>query len=169
MRIKFITIIVLVLSLLTITVASASAPRHHVSVSGKWVGDDGSIETWGLHVQLDKDGVAKGQGEIHIWGNPDLGDLLLHFDANCLAVEGNTAWMGLVLTKISNPIFPLGTDFTLQVQDNGEGVNAEPDLQSSVLPTDILPEYGLGENCEDMGDLFSLGIFDFTIGNIQVR
>ena len=169
MRIKSITLIVLLLTLLTITVASASAPRHHVSVSGKWVGDDGSIETWGLHVQHDKDGVAKGQGEIHVWGSPDLGDLLMHFEANCLAVDGNTAWMGLVLTKISNPIFPLGSDFTLQVQDNGEGVNSEPDLQSSVIPTEILPDYGFGENCEDMGDLFYFGIWEFTIGNIQVK
>jgi hypothetical protein len=164
MRTKFLFIFVLAITLLTSSVASANRPVHQVSGGGKFSYEDG-FETYGFVIQVDSEGIVSGQGELHVQGST-----LVHFEANCLAVDGNTAWLGGVITRTNNPdLLPVGFDITWQLRDNGEGANAEPDLQSWTMATVALPFFGLGEDCNDQGDLFSFGTFPWYEGNIQVK
>ena len=165
MRTKGTILVVLMLSMLLAGIVSAGAPIHQVSGGGRFVLEDGSFETYGFVVQVDAAGVVSGQGEFHIHDG-----LSAHFEANCLAVEGGTSWIGGVVTRSDDPSFaPVGLEFTWQLQDNGEGANADPDLQSFLLPNYLLPVFGLGNDCHDKGPLFALGIFEWQDGNIQVR
>ena len=165
MRTKILLALVLVLTLLGTTVVSAGAPVHQVSAGGKWEFEGGIDETYGFVTQVDRDGVASGQGEFHVQGQ-----LMIHFEVNCLSVDGNTAWLGGVVTRSNDLVnIPVGLDFTWQLQDNGEGKNAAPDLQSFVIPTFELTLLGLGTNCKDQGDLFALAEFEWHNGNFQIR
>lgn len=171
MRIKAITIIVLVLTLLATSVAFAKTPVHQVSGGGKWEQwEPGHVEHYGFVAHIDSDGVSSGQGNIHVVNHPTLGDFSFHFTVNCLVVDGNKAWLGFVVTKTDNDIVtPIGVDATWQLQDNGEGANAAPDLLSMVFYTSMLPDLGLGNDCNDKPDLFSFGTTPWGPGNLQIR
>jgi hypothetical protein len=166
MRSKAVVVVFLVLAVLTIPTVSADAPVHQVSGGGALMSDAfDTSESYGFVAQIDSEGVVSGQGSFRA---SDFG--VLHFEVNCLAVEGNIAWLGGVITKSPDPVqVPVGLDFTWQLQDNGEGEGAAPDLQSFVIPNDLLPIYGLGNDCNDMGPLFLLGVFEWDRGNLQVR
>jgi hypothetical protein len=78
--------------------------------------------------------------------------------------------MGFVVTRSDNDfIVPIGTDLTWQMQDNGEGAKAAPDVTGSVFFTSELPDLGLGNDCNDRPDLFSFGTTPWGTGNLQIR
>jgi len=165
MRSKIVFSLVLILTLLVAGVVSANPPVHQLSAGGRLELEDGTFETYGFTAQVDENGVVSGQGEFHVHGQ-----VRAHFVANCLEVEQNVAWLGGVVTQSSDPAFaPIGLEFTWQLQDNGEGVAADPDLQSFLLPNELLPVYGLGTDCHDKGPLFILGTFEWQQGNVQIR
>lgn len=166
MRSKVVVIVLLATALLVVGTASAASPIHQVSGGGTLMLEElGTSESFGFVAQVDGDGVVSGQGTIRISGAG-----AFHFEVNCLSVEGNTAWLGGVITRSADPdTAPTGLEFTWQLQDNGQGADAAPDLQSYMFPTALLPLYGLGNDCNDRGDLFSLGTFEWSIGNLQVR
>ncbi|UCD97853.1 MAG: hypothetical protein JSV42_12900 [Chloroflexota bacterium] len=165
MHTKILIVIIFVFTLLAATVALASEPVHQVSAGGKLDLEGGNSETYGFLAQIDAEGIVSGQGEFH-----EQGQLKIHFEVNCLSVDGNTAWLGGIVTRSNDPVrIPVGFDFTWQLQDNGEGTNAAPDLQSFILPTELLPALGFGSDCNDQGNLFSLALFEWGKGNIQVK
>lgn len=78
-------------------------------------------------------------------------------DVNCLTVSGNTAAVGGIVTKSTNPSFPVTQKVVFYVLDNGEGQGAKEDNFSSLY---------VG-GCELPKDLPVMMVSD--IGNIQVR
>lgn len=111
---------------------SASAPVHHVSGGGQL--DVAALfpasdkESYGFSASVDGDGIASGQIQI------DFGDSEpFHADVTCLAVNGNSAWIGAVVTQTHDEqAVPVGTQLWVRVQDNGEGGSGSPDRMSFV-------------------------------------
>ena len=52
-------------------------------------------------------------------------------EITCLVVQGNHAWIGAVVTRADDPAY-VGLDAWWQVQDNGSGANAAPDMTTFV-------------------------------------
>lgn len=75
---------------------------------------------------------AKGQLEGKITSG--LGSTDIHVDVDCLAISGNQAWAGGVVTKlVTNGVpRPTGDNVLWLVQDNGDGKNSPPDLGSLI-------------------------------------
>lgn len=166
MRTKIMVIAVLVMLMLTTGTALAGKPLHTVSGGGSTYFEGFGTERYAFNAQVDSEGAVKGQGEFTFI----IPEGKFHAEMNCLAVDGNIAWLGMVITRTDNPAeLPVGLDWTWQLQDNGEGVNAPPDLQSYFFPTADLAAYGFPvDDCNDMPDLFSYGTFEWDTGNIQV-
>lgn len=168
MRSKFFILIVVFATLLTTSVAFAGAIEHRASGGGSLYWEDAGTEYYGFNARKDANGKVTGEVEIH-WIIPE-GNF--HGKVNCLAVDGNTAWLGMVITRTDYPeLLPIGTDISWQVQDNGEGINSEPDRQSYFYLTEWLPlldpEYS---SCLDMPDFFGIDdSFEWTAGNVQVK
>ena len=111
--------------------ASASAPVHQVTGGGKLsdVARD-FIETYAFTASIDGDGNVKGEIQIRF---ADAATDEFHSRITCLSVNGNSAWLGGVITQTHDEtLAPVGTEFWLRVQDNGQGAGALPDRMSSV-------------------------------------
>ena len=107
---------------------SANAPVHSVSGGGKvdWssLTQAAGVETYGFTASVDGNGDVKGEFQAS-WNTPDV---TFHADVTCLAVSGNEAWLGLVVTQTHDPVaFPIGTQGVMRVRDNGQGANAADD------------------------------------------
>jgi hypothetical protein len=76
-----------------------------------------------------------------------------------LAVDGNNAWMGGVVTQSNYAGFEVGDEFIIRVVDNGEGKKAARDQVSSMY-------WGLGS---DVSTMPLLDLLDWTNGNVQVH
>jgi hypothetical protein len=50
----------------------------------------------------------------------------------CLAIDGNTAWIGGIYEHATNPAL-IGNGFVFKVVDNGEGALATPDFTSRAM------------------------------------
>lgn len=119
---KFATALLLVVALtlgLAGTATAASAP----SVRG-----GGQIDYYGYIIavtftanQVDAaTGAAKGQFEYNYY----VGDKLqLHGEVLYMTVEGNNAWIGLVVTECTYSTM-IGEEYVFEVQDNGQGKQA---------------------------------------------
>ena len=109
---------------------SASVTVHSLTGSGKLDLSEFNLksETYAFSVFKDADGSVNGQIEIHL-RDPAVG---FHADATCLAVQGNYAWVGGVITHTSDSdAAPVGLQFWVRVQDNGES-SQNPDRISFV-------------------------------------
>jgi hypothetical protein len=137
------------------------------SGQGSFIYEDGHRRIFTFHAVTSPDGSVKGAGEIRkVSSNPELREKI-HFDIDCLDVNGNVAVMSGVITSagpiVYNPGDPVavGEYVQLKVVDHGEGANAAPDEISwcnhgfEVPPCDV----------EDV----TYDLFDIDAGNIQVR
>ena len=145
---------------------SGNAPVHSVSGGGKVdlssFSQSAGIETYGFHASIDGNGEVTGEFQA-TWD--DLPAVTFHADVTCLAVAGNDAWIGAVVTQTHDPAaWPVGTEGVIHVQDNGQGANA-PDH-------DQLGFWGLinASFCETMPEFTPFDIlFPWIHGNLQVR
>jgi hypothetical protein len=93
--------------------------------------------------------------------SPVPGDpLSVHAEISCVYVDGNTAWIGGVITHATPQVPGVeGIPIIIQVRDNGRSANDPPDQISfwyfAFTPTD----------CDQMYDL---GMFDVPQGQVQV-
>lgn len=74
-----------------------------------------------------------------------------------MAVEGNNAWVGVVILRSTNPN-SIGDEFVMQLQDNGEGASATDMLGLSVEDA---------ENACGMPDMWVW--LPWTYGNVTVN
>jgi hypothetical protein len=87
-----------------------------VTGGGQLVGA-GWTETYGINARLDAAGDVSGQVEMHIDGLP-----AVHGQVTCLAVDGNSAWIGGVVSHSQDEtVVPAGMEFWFRVLDNGNG------------------------------------------------
>ncbi|HKJ03866.1 MAG TPA: hypothetical protein VJ997_15475 [Longimicrobiales bacterium] len=146
---------------------SANAPVHKVSGGGKVdftiVGrPDSGMETYGFNASVDGNGDVKGEFQA-TFSSPDV---TFHADVTCLAVDGNNAWLGVVVTQTHDEdAFPVGTPGVIRVQDNGEGNNA--------TGPDQLGYWVLNGNAAACGAMRTDGVFGVLFpwihGNAQVK
>ena len=83
--------------------------------------------TFSFTAHQNRDGSADGNAHVH--NRPQ--ELKQNIDIDCLDVEGNTAWLGGVITKSTVSSFE-GRRIVFSVQDNGEGSKAKPDRISFI-------------------------------------
>lgn len=97
--------------------------------SGHMVRPDGTFRSFSFTATERADGSVKGQAQL----NSRSFDVRVHFDIDCLRVDGNTAYMSGRITHVDNPAEGfVGELNRWAVQDNGEGSKAQPDLVSSI-------------------------------------
>jgi hypothetical protein len=109
---------------------SVSVAVHSLTGSGKLDLSEFDLkaETYTFAVFQYADGSVNGQIEIHL-RDPAVS---FHADATCLSVQDNNAWVGGVVTHTSDPnSAPVGLQFWVRVQDNGESSD-NPDRISFV-------------------------------------
>ncbi|MFC1914918.1 hypothetical protein ACFLWK_01535 [Chloroflexota bacterium] len=169
---KMIPIILIIALILTFTPAipvMAASGLHKVTGGGtvNFWGYKEFKETYGFTAtQLDESGNAKGNMQIvwHYEIYPDaMSPLVLHADVLYLAVDDDTgdAWIGGVVTE-SNDYGWVGTEFYIQVQDNGEGGKASaPDM---IGYTYFGPGWAKKALNKWSGDMF-----EFNNGNVNVK
>ena len=91
---------------------SDAAPVHQVTGGGQYIGS--STEIYGFTARKDSDGNVKGQVQMKLGGLP-----AFHGEATCLAVSGNSGWIGGVVTSSQDEtIVPIGKPFWFRVIDN---------------------------------------------------
>ena len=101
-------------------------------------------------------GAAKGQFEYY----SVLDKFKAHGKVLYLAVEGNNAWIGVVITECTDTMM-IGDEYVFEVQDNGEGKKATgPDFIGGVL-------YAPASDALSKPDL-SFAFVPWFRGNIQV-
>lgn len=145
------------------TLAYAGAYAHSIElISTDKVTGGGTVDwplgrvTYGFSAQqVDDEYGAMGQFVIQARDTP----VRMKADIVSLAVAGNTAWMGGVVTQSNDPAFEVGDEFIIRVRDNGEGKKAAADQVSSMY-------WALGSNVSTMP---ALSLRDWTNGNVQVH
>jgi hypothetical protein len=93
------------------------------------------------------------------------GATIIHARVTCLAVGGNQAWIGGVVTDAKFTNVVEGTDFAVRVIDNGEG-QVPPDLISRTAFN--LEPGGAAEFCATRTDPVPLQDNELEGGNVQV-
>jgi hypothetical protein len=92
--------------------SSDATPIHKVTGGGQYIGS--STETYGFTARKDADGNVKGQVQMQLGGLP-----AFHGEATCLAVSGNSGWIGGVVTSSQDETIVLkGMPFWFRVIDN---------------------------------------------------
>jgi len=126
--------------------ASVGQPVHQVSIGGPDVcsgfgAQPGCDANFSLLAQVFADGSVSGHWVDRFSQNFGGGGALGAID--CVLIEGNTAWMGGVVTKAGTP----GTRVLIYAKDRGTSFALEPDDRFSILynPQD----FGLSTNCQD--------------------
>ncbi len=166
----YITVVVLITLAITLLLgasAFAGSPEHNVTGGGAFVLPGFGEESYAFNVKMDAAGRVWGQGQFTFaipYGS-------FHVRMTCLAVSGNTAWMGMTITKTRNSLaYPVGLNLMWSVRDNGEGEASPYDQESYFFTDTTLPLYFPGTtDCLDMPDLLGFEAFDWLEGNVQVR
>jgi hypothetical protein len=94
---------------------------------GHWQAGTG-LRTFAFTAKTRADGTVQGQYQVN---NRDVSGSREHGEVTCLAVDGDEAWIGGVITHSSDPT-RLGIRRVFQVIDRGEGSGDPPD-QASIL------------------------------------
>ncbi len=139
---------------------SASAPVHMLTGGGKTdlLAFELPPETYAFSAMVDADGNVRGEAEMKL-SDPLVN---LHAQITCLVVEGNSAWVGGVVTRTSDPVsVPEGRQFWTQVLDNGAGNASDPDRIGFIR---------LGAPASRCNLKRTFGVpFAFAEGNLTVR
>jgi hypothetical protein len=119
----------------------------------------GETSTFTFNAVQHKSGTVNGHLVYHVRGF----DLSIHMDIDCLTFIGNQAVLSGTVTKVRGdtepfPFIFVGQDGVFQVEDNGQGGGAPPDLISDV-------DLDAGLNCNNTVLTPYLPIS----GNIQVN
>jgi len=128
---------------------------HSATGSGQINGPNGAVRTFSFNAVINAAGVVTGHAELH---DPVFFNESGHADVNCLAVSGNRAAIGGIVTQSDPPVF-VGDTVAFLVVDNGEGPTALPDQISFVVVTS-------GEDCSSF---FGLELHTIDAGNVQIR
>lgn len=139
--------LVLVLTMMLVVPAMAAAPTlHKVTAGGGMIGAilfpaEGIFSNTGFTAQqINESGDAK--GECVFWLRMYDPDIRIKLDILYLAVDGNEAWLGGVITQSNVGFIPVGTGMVFKVVDNGQGSKATgPDRLSFLYygdPADAL-------------------------------
>jgi len=96
----------------------------------------------------------------------------------CFTVEGNEAWLGVIVERAQNsPPWP-GEARAVYVVDNGEGIDAQPDRSTAFPPlgTTLLgdppegyDEWTLDLYCAETPEIPAQSVFDLEAGNVQIH
>lgn len=141
-------------------VRSSDVPVHQLTGGGKIDLSAFELfpETYAFSASVDGSGNVRGQAQIR------LSDPLVSFHAEitCLAVEGNSAWVGGTIVQSSDvEVLAEGTQFWTRVQDNGEG---------EASAADRIGFLRLGASAAICSQRRPVGMpFLFTKGNLRVR
>lgn len=114
--------------LLAMALSVTAAPPEHQATGGGWFivpneDDEEQKTTVSFTAQIDAEGNVKGQMQAQIMS--PYGKFTLHGDVIDLEVNDNVAIMMVRITKVSDPdMLLIGTQFPVEVTDNGEGKDA---------------------------------------------
>jgi len=147
---------------------SANAPVHIVTGGGiidfSSLGGGAGPENYGFTARVDGNGVASGQFQAHF----SVPDVVFHAEVTCLAVNGNDAWIGMVVTGSNDPSTGMagGAEGIIRIQDNGANADTPDKIGFWVGPAGS----GFSSRCLLMrtGGAFA-SLFDWTHGNATVR
>lgn len=161
MRIKVAILMAIAAALLVTVAGIAGRPIHRVYGGATDSFPMFGTEHYAFTAQIDEAGDVSGQGSFSFV----IPVVKFHAVFNCLAVEGNEAWLGMTVTKSDNTLeipngIPVGQNLIWQLRDNGQGAKAKPDEQSLFF---------LSAACSGKPDLFSFATFQFDTGNIIIK
>jgi hypothetical protein len=111
-----------------------------------------------FHAREKNNGSVDGNGVLTY----SAGQLKVHFDIDCLNIDGNLANMSGVITKWKAIPENEGLLFWFEVIDNGEGNNADPDQISLFFS-------GADPVVYDCANNFNVAIYEIEGGNVQVN
>lgn len=97
---------------------SMAGPSHHVVGSGH-VEQATGLREFTFHAVDRPDGTVAGSFKIILPSG-----LFFEADVTCLAVDGNTGWVGGVIRETNAAVVIVGSVSTFYAVDNGEGVDA---------------------------------------------
>jgi hypothetical protein len=121
---------------------------------------DAEMRTLSYNALRHGNGNVSGQYQYYVAVQGDADTV--HGSVICFKVEGNRAWIGATVDHTSDPTI-VGLFSWWQVEDNGQGAQAQPD-RTTFLGFGTLAE--TIDYCEGPDPNF---IFDIDHGNIQVR
>jgi hypothetical protein len=143
--------------------ASVGQPVHQVQIGGPDVctgfgANPGCDANFTLTAQVYTDGSVSGYWIDRFSQNFGGGGAFVTVD--CVAIDGNTAWIGGVVTKAGTP----GTRAITVAQDRGTSFALEPDDGFATIynPQD----FGLSTNCQDK-EFF--GVLNVAEGQVTIR
>ena len=158
---KLALITILVLALMVTTVVYADN-LGKASGAGRLRQD----RTFSFNAQERRDGTVTGNGVLTIPVEGEAGNVQVHFDVDCLNIDGNSAIMSGPVTK--STVWPEGIDVWYKVVDNGEGANATAPDQMTYLIGDV-GDCSHDFTVEEIPDFGLMWLEDIIAGNIQVK
>jgi hypothetical protein len=155
--------------------AASTAPVTFVSGGAvvDWSAYDGGRDKYTFHASLDGEGRVDGRfRSSYLYTYTETESFRFDADVVCLAVDGGHAWLGLEITRSTDPVFlPVGTTGVVRVFDAGEGHhlgNADDPYDKDAIGTFVT---SVGANgCEPKPTLREFWYLDYIDqGNIHVR
>lgn len=144
------------IGLFGVTTVFASQWVHHVSGGGTADWPNG-LATYSFNAHVDAEGNVFGEATAH---HPAPYFAKRHIKISCMAVDGNSVWLGGIITQSTFVDDYEGRGVVWRVIDNGEGYNSLPDEISSIF-SDEDPNW-----CTEMYAFFPMKPLK---GNVQVR
>ena len=118
-----------------------------------------------LNAIQQRDGGTSGEWQIVV------GASILHGDIDCVTVlpGGTMARVSGIVEDAKFTSFVPGTGFAIEVMDNGQGANADPDQVTSALAFRNAPPETARAFCEDGTAATDLNWIPLELGNFQIR
>jgi hypothetical protein len=143
---------------------STKAPIHIVSGGGLIDFSPQFLvqENYGFSATIDADGRVRGEFQSDF----AVPDVVMHAKVTCLAVDGNDAWIGMVVTQTQDEgLLALGTEAILRVQDNGANGDTPDKIGFWVSSGAGFADLCVFKPTGGFWDTF----FDWTHGNVTVQ
>lgn len=116
------------IGILGVTTVFGARKVHTVSGGGTIEVPNGLV-TYSFNAHIDESGNVSGQANVH---HPAPSFAKRHIKITCMAVDGNSVWLGGIITHSTYSSDYYGKGIVWRVIDNGEGENALPDEVASV-------------------------------------